>query len=1146
MREFTHFRIYILVFKPHKMKHFHTFSKPAQLRAALPLRVMSFLLFMAFFLNQGNLFAQCNQITMEATATVATCYNNGTITVTIDGPDIENLKLDDAQFQFTPDGPGTTVSWTSSLTDLGSVKTFEGFTADTYTIELQAFCKDNPGGGWGVQGLTTRVTVGTTYSNNPISFNAYPSQSPMACKPNTGQIRVDINWGNPPYEITIDNYPGTYLGPFYFPTSTSINYIKNLPAGNYEINVVDHCGNSPSTMYPILTAKLSDFPNSTNTYMGNRYVSGNCKSVRWYASLYNEDYWEYEYDFVNDVADVKKWKPCNTTSFSFDTELPAPYNTYADLCVVSPSPTVGYFCLRLKDCPTDSVCYPIAANYALCNFNLSTEVIDIFGNCNDADLRIFFPESAGVCYPVNYSIEQNGGALIRTGTIPDYNGAIESALPRGFTYKVEVTEPTSTRQWTLLNVNVNTNAGQSFTGESILNHNPSYGVCNDKSIRLSTNGYISENTAIKYVSGPGNPVLGMGSVGTTMLAPPSTNYFYPTVSSNHFTTTSSPNEYVSLPLGTYTFEVTNNCNVPSTVIVDVSDLEMDQPLNYTTAYQCSPAGFKFTLIGGRLKKISSGSIETTYYTIYRNGTYYNYYTWNANISTPPNFPQFTQAGTYKIYVSTNYDANCPYDSVTFTAFDGLLTYNASSLSSYYCSGSGHIYVEAVGGNPPYTYDLCAQGSTTPLVSNSTGVFNYGVAGTTYDIRITDACGAYTTATVLLRDVPTSTLAYTSNGGFFCEGAEVDLNVLSLGPLATYTWYLLPDEINPVYTVQNPRFPAVYPGSSGTYKVTVTPDGCGISKDEYLPINIHSAPTAPDTIISSVGLVVCEGTSITLTAVGGIEGEDGVNYQWGANTGVGGLHEPCTYFDPELGNAHTITVTPTPTTGMGGADYLVLEPTYWVRKTGKGACASTVTGCVQIQITLKPPSKASMMRIDDPGAICSGTGTTLTAYADMPLYYFGHNVMLEGTPIFRWYPDATSTTLLYEGNPFPTGNLAATTTFWVSVEGDNFCEGENSTDGRKPISVYVEDCVVCPQIKVNKVIATDCAPPTYTITGIVTEDISAFTVEVNGDGIGIPISLDLDGNFTYSLTAASGTPLVFTAIPTEAECDDEIIVTITLP
>jgi hypothetical protein len=57
-----------------------------------------------------------------------------------------------------------------------------------------------------------------------------------------------------------------------------------------------------------------------------------------------------------------------------------------------------------------------------------------------------------------------------------------------------------------------------------------------------------------------------------------------------------------------------------------------------------------------------------------------------------------------------------------------------------------------------------------------------------------------------------------------------------------------------------------------------------------------------------------------------------------------------------------------------------------------------------------------------------------------------------SPVYRWYASQTATTPLHEGATFVTPALTATTTYYVSVEGSNYCE--NAINTRRAVSVTV--------------------------------------------------------------------------------------------
>jgi hypothetical protein len=108
----------------------------------------------------------------------------------------------------------------------------------------------------------------------------------------------------------------------------------------------------------------------------------------------------------------------------------------------------------------------------------------------------------------------------------------------------------------------------------------------------------------------------------------------------------------------------------------------------------------------------------------------------------------------------------------------------------------------------------------------------------------------------------------------------------------------------------------------------------------------------------------------------------------------------------------------------------------------GGCPITKIG----KITVNEPSTGSLITANN-DTICSGDATTLIASAPGIT-----------NPIFRWYADANTTSILHIGNSLSTGTVTETTIFYVSVEGDNYCEGTSNATGRKAVTVTVDQAV----------------------------------------------------------------------------------------
>jgi len=131
------------------------------------------------------------------------------------------------------------------------------------------------------------------------------------------------------------------------------------------------------------------------------------------------------------------------------------------------------------------------------------------------------------------------------------------------------------------------------------------------------------------------------------------------------------------------------------------------------------------------------------------------------------------------------------------------------------------------------------------------------------------------------------------------------------------------------------------------------------------------------------------------------------------------------------------------------------PKFKTKNTNDYPITATITvtpkssaGCVgtpkSFNITVNPLSSADLITVTGIDNICAFETTTLTASAPT----------VTGTPIFKWYANATTPAILHTGDTYTTNVLTGTTTFYVSAEGDNYCEGVNNTTGRKAVTVTV--------------------------------------------------------------------------------------------
>ncbi len=204
-------------------------------------------------------------------------------------------------------------------------------------------------------------------------------------------------------------------------------------------------------------------------------------------------------------------------------------------------------------------------------------------------------------------------------------------------------------------------------------------------------------------------------------------------------------------------------------------------------------------------------------------------------------------------------------------------------------------------------------------------------------------------------------------------------------------------INPIAAADTGRY----------YRVIVAAQGnIGNATCQYISTGIRLNGFAPSTApasISAPSAVICNGSSVTLTATGGTLGT-GANYQWGTGAVVG---------TNPIGGAtnSTLNVSPTSTT------------TYWVRIENTTSPCTATTGGVSTTITVNQPSAAptSVTGLD----ICTPNSTTLTALGGTlgtnANYQWGTGSVVGTSPIVG----ATNSTL--------TVSPVSTTTYWVRIE-----------------------------------------------------------------------------------------------------------------
>ncbi len=319
---------------------------------------------------------------------------------------------------------------------------------------------------------------------------------------------------------------------------------------------------------------------------------------------------------------------------------------------------------------------------------------------------------------------------------------------------------------------------------------------------------------------------------------------------------------------------------------------------------------------------------------------------------------------------------------------------------------------ALGSGANYQWGTGAVVGTSPIAGATSSTLTVSpITTTTYWVRIentTSPCASATGGVTVVVTVRQPSAAPSSiTGPDVCNGSSTTLTAAggTLGTSANYQWGTGAVVGTSPLVGQTGSTLTVSPTVNTTYWVRIenTSSPCtAITGGTTKLITVRQPSTGPSSI-SAPSTTICNGSSVTLTAVGATLGTS-ANYQWGTGAVVG--------ISPIAGaTSSTYSVSPTSTT------------TYWVRVENTATPCAATTGGVTVTVTVNQSSAA-------PGSItgpdvCNGSSTTLTAaggtLGTSANYQWGTGAVVGTSPIVG----ATSSTLIVS----PT----STTTYWVRIE-----------------------------------------------------------------------------------------------------------------
>jgi len=236
-------------------------------------------------------------------------------------------------------------------------------------------------------------------------------------------------------------------------------------------------------------------------------------------------------------------------------------------------------------------------------------------------------------------------------------------------------------------------------------------------------------------------------------------------------------------------------------------------------------------------------------------------------------------------------------------------------------------------------------------------------------------------------------------------------VLSVAPVTgiTFNWY---DAAGTLLAANTPTYTTSASLTSGSYDFfveAVNGNSCAsVAPRTKITLLVRPNAVATDIDVAGVATSVCAGTKVTLEASSATVTNPIFN--WYSDAALTNLVFTGAKFEPVL-NA---------------------TATYYVTVSGDNKCENTAGNANVITQVVNPPATAADISVTGAeNGYCAGAIATLKASSTTVT-----------DPIFRWYSDASLTTVVFTGAEYKPV-LTATTTFYVTVQGTNKCENLSS-------------------------------------------------------------------------------------------------------
>ena len=481
---------------------------------------------------------------------------------------------------------------------------------------------------------------------------------------------------------------------------------------------------------------------------------------------------------------------------------------------------------------------------------------------------------------------------------------------------------------------------------------------------------------------------------------------------------------------TYYLRAEGDCNTTTGIsqLVTVSTPSVDPTsVNVTNDATCEGTTKTLTVVGGTLGTnatwewysdagftTTAGSGPSIIVDPSSSATYYLRAEGDCNTTT--GISQLVTVSTPSVdatSITVTNDATCEGTTKTLTVVGGTLGTNA-------------------------TWEWYSDAGFTTTAGSGPSIIVDPSSSATYYLRAEGDCNTTTgisqLVTVSTPSVDATSITVTNDAT--CEGTTKTLTVVggTLGTNATWEWY---SDAGFTTTAGSGPSIIVDPASSATYYLRAEGD-CNTTTGISQLVTV-STPSVDATSITVTNDATCEGTTKTLTVVGGTLGTN-ATWEWYSDAG----------FTTTAGSGPSITVDPT------------ITSTYYVR--AEGDC-NTTAGISQLVTVSTPSVDATSITVTN-DATCEGTNKTLTVVGGT----LGTNATWE------WYSDAGFTTTAGSG-PSITVDPTITSTYYVRAEGD--C---NTTAGISQLVTVSTPSVDATSITVTNDATCEGTNKTLTVVG----------------------------------------------------------------